>query len=78
MRLLLSFVFIYLFTQANDYFIASLVVFSVAALTDYLDGFAARKLNVSSKFGEQFDPICDKVLTLSAFVAFAINNIIPL
>lgn len=69
--------FLYLFTHSKDFFIESLTVFSIAAFTDYLDGFLARKLNTVSKFGEQLDPICDKVLTLSAFVAFAMNSIVP-
>ena len=40
-----------------------LVLFILFSLTDYLDGFLARKLNQESVFGKIFDPISDKILT---------------
>ena len=76
-RLILALVFLYLFTQTNLIVEAS-IIFMIAAVSDFFDGWIARKLKISSKFGEQYDPIADKVLTLSAFVAFAIENIIPM
>ena len=75
-RLALALIFLYLFTQTELIFVAT-IIFIIAAASDFLDGWIARKLKISSKFGEQFDPIADKVLTLSAFFAFAIEGIIP-
>ena len=75
-RLLLALIFLYLFTQ-RDLVVISSIIFAIAAISDFLDGWIARKLEISSKFGEQFDPLADKVLTLSAFFAFAIEDIIP-
>jgi CDP-diacylglycerol--glycerol-3-phosphate 3-phosphatidyltransferase len=74
-RLILSFVFIYLFIQGTRNFEA-LLVFAIASVSDAVDGWLARKLNITSKFGENFDPLADKVLTVCAFVAFAILGIV--
>jgi len=48
------------------------VLFVIAGLTDLFDGYAARKLNVASKFGRIVDPLADKVLICGAFIVFAI------
>jgi CDP-diacylglycerol--glycerol-3-phosphate 3-phosphatidyltransferase len=48
------------------------IIFVIAGLTDMFDGYAARKLNVASKFGRIVDPLADKVLICGAFVVFAI------
>ena len=46
-------------------------VFSLAALTDALDGWLARRWGVISRFGRVMDPFADKVLVLGAFVMLA-------
>lgn len=46
--------------------------FLIASLTDYFDGFIARKYKINSKFGEIFDPIADKVL-VSATILMLVN-----
>jgi CDP-diacylglycerol--glycerol-3-phosphate 3-phosphatidyltransferase len=48
------------------------VLFVVAGLTDIVDGIAARRFNVTSKFGRMLDPLADKVLVCGAFICFAI------
>ncbi len=50
--------------------IIALILFVIAALTDMLDGMLARKQGITSNFGKLFDPIADKLLVLSVFVAF--------
>ena len=45
-----------------------LVLFIIFSLTDYLDGFLARKLNQESVFGKIFDPISDKILTSTSLI----------
>jgi len=47
------------------------LLFIVAAITDALDGYLARRWEVVSKFGRIMDPFCDKVLVLGAFVYLA-------
>ena len=48
------------------------VLFSVAILTDTLDGYLARKHNIITKFGKLADPIADKALTGMAFIGLSI------
>jgi CDP-diacylglycerol--glycerol-3-phosphate 3-phosphatidyltransferase len=45
-----------------------LVVFVVAAITDWLDGYFARKQGLSSTLGRNFDPLVDKVLISGAYI----------
>jgi CDP-diacylglycerol---glycerol-3-phosphate 3-phosphatidyltransferase len=49
-------------------FLASAVVFVLAAVTDWLDGYLARKLNQSTPFGAFLDPVADKLMVLIAVV----------
>lgn len=55
----------------------ALLVFLLASLTDYWDGHIARKTSQITNFGKLMDPIADKILTLSAFLAFVQMSIIP-
>ena len=48
----------------------ALVVYIVAALTDWYDGWVARKYGYSSRWGKFFDPLADKILSLSALFTF--------
>ncbi len=47
---------------------AALAVFVVAAITDALDGYAARRLGQSTALGRQLDPLVDKVIVCGAFI----------
>ena len=49
------------------------VLFFVAGITDYLDGFLARKYNASSQIGEILDPTADKILIIFLFFGLALN-----
>jgi CDP-diacylglycerol--glycerol-3-phosphate 3-phosphatidyltransferase/cardiolipin synthase len=44
------------------------IVFGLAAITDVLDGYAARKLGQTSRFGEFLDPVADKLMVAVALV----------
>jgi cardiolipin synthase len=56
---------------------AALVWFIAAAVTDLLDGAAARQFGSGTQIGEYFDPIADKCLMSGAFLALAASGIIP-
>jgi len=47
----------------------ALVLFCIASLTDYFDGKIARERNLITSFGTLMDPLADKILTCSAFIA---------
>lgn len=56
-------------------FLIATLVYSLAAVTDAIDGKLARKNNQITNFGKLLDPIADKVLTTSALLAFMVMNL---
>jgi CDP-diacylglycerol---glycerol-3-phosphate 3-phosphatidyltransferase len=79
LRIILTPVFLYLLFQdsAAEKQIA-LVVFLIAALTDWYDGMIARRFGYQSEWGRFLDPLADKILTSAAFVGFVIIGLAPL
>lgn len=56
----------------------ALLVFGIAGLTDYLDGYFARKMKDITAFGRLMDPLTDKVMVCAAFVSFVeIHSNVP-
>ena len=56
--------------QPNVYLWVAMALFIVLSLTDFLDGYIARKYNQVSDFGKFMDPLADKLLTLAAMTMF--------
>lgn len=52
----------------------ALIVFCLGGITDFLDGRIARSRNLITNFGKLMDPLADKVMTCSAFIAFVENS----
>lgn len=80
-RLLLIPVFVYAAVAGNfAYPWVAPVTFGLAALTDWFDGIAARKLNQTTEFGKIFDPVVDRILIASALVVLyiKISSLVPL
>lgn len=78
MRIALAFVFIvFLVLPGLAPKVAALVTFLIASATDALDGYLAKKYNQITDFGRLMDPIADKILILSAFIAFVQMQLIP-
>mgnify|MGYP001366856298 FL=1 len=51
--------------------------FLIASLTDFLDGYIARKLNLVTDFGKLMDPLVDKILTSAVFIILSKEEMIP-
>ena len=71
-RILLAAIIFFLLMSSDGYMMA-LILFFVAGITDYFDGYLARKYNAVSQLGEILDPIADKILILFLLIALAIN-----
>ncbi|MDQ1331838.1 MAG: hypothetical protein QG578_2108 [Thermodesulfobacteriota bacterium] len=61
----------------KDLFFSALLLFTVAGLSDGLDGLIARYFNQRTVLGAYLDPIADKLLIISAFASLAVLKIIP-
>jgi len=75
LRLILTFVFIYLLFMNYSKLIL-IIVFAIAALTDWFDGFFARRLNQKTEIGARLDQVIDRVFTIAIVLAIIIYVII--
>jgi CDP-diacylglycerol--glycerol-3-phosphate 3-phosphatidyltransferase len=79
LRIILTPVFLFLFLTGDPLMIQiSLVVFIIAAITDWYDGWLARKFNYITEWGKFLDPLADKILTSTAFLGFVIVGVLHL
>ena len=76
-RIILTFVFIYFISKEGlSFVVAATLLFILACLTDFADGYIAKKYHLVSDFGKLMDPIADKFLILAAFLAFVRMQIV--
>lgn len=77
LRIVLTPVFLYFFIS-DDLLMKqiSLAVFFVAALSDWYDGWLARKFNYITEWGKFMDPLADKILTSAAFIGFVLVGLL--
>lgn len=73
-RIPLAFIFIYFILTSR--IIGAVVIILLAALTDFLDGFLARKLNIKTKYGKLFDSVVDGIFDGIALVTLSLYGYI--
>ncbi len=77
-RIVLTFLFmLLLFSKGFFAKLGAFFVFFVATWTDFLDGYLAKTRNEITEFGKFMDPIADKVLVISALLAFVEMKLVP-
>ena len=64
---------IFILLMSSDGYLQALILFYIAGLTDWLDGYLARKYDAVSQLGEILDPIADKILVVFVFFGLAVS-----
>ena len=64
---------IFLLLMSSEGYLLAFILFFLAGITDFFDGYLARKYNSVSQLGEILDPIADKILILFVLFGLAIN-----
>ena len=78
LRIILSPIFLFFFLSDVIWMKqVSVLIYIIAALSDWYDGWLARKFNYITSWGKFWDPLADKILTSMAFIGFAIVQLIP-
>ena len=66
-----------IFSKIRFHETVALVLFLAASITDYFDGMIARRDKLITNFGILMDPLADKILVCSAFIAFVGRDLMP-
>ncbi|MBU5427339.1 CDP-diacylglycerol--glycerol-3-phosphate 3-phosphatidyltransferase [Tissierella pigra] len=78
LRILLIPVYLYFFySSLRENILLAGIIFIIAGISDVLDGYIARKYNLTSKLGIVLDPIADKLMTFTILISFTTKGIIP-
>ncbi|MFN3306274.1 MAG: CDP-diacylglycerol--glycerol-3-phosphate 3-phosphatidyltransferase [Candidatus Kapaibacteriota bacterium] len=69
--------YVFFLSNNNDLVKIGCLIFILASITDIIDGWAARRFGIVTRYGEFLDPLADKILTLLALISFVKIGIIP-
>ncbi|MEN9287784.1 MAG: hypothetical protein RLZ88_454 [Actinomycetota bacterium] len=73
----LALVPVFLLLLMAEHYEVALIVLAVAGITDYLDGYFARRLNQITRLGQLLDPAADRLYIFSTLVGLSITGLIP-
>lgn len=68
---------VFLWFLLEEFFLAAIIVLAVAGLTDFLDGYLARKLNQITKLGKMLDPVADRLYIFATLLALSVTGYVP-
>jgi cardiolipin synthase len=68
---------VFLWFLLEEFFVAAISILALAGLTDFLDGFLARKLNQTTKLGKLLDPVADRLYIFATLLALSATGYVP-
>jgi cardiolipin synthase (CMP-forming) len=68
---------VFLWFLLDEFFLAAIAVLAFAGLTDFLDGYLARKLNQTTKLGKMLDPVADRLYIFATLLALSATGYVP-
>jgi cardiolipin synthase (CMP-forming) len=68
---------VFLWFLLEEMFISAITVLAIAGLTDFLDGYLARKLNQTTKLGKMLDPVADRLYIFATLLALSATGYVP-
>ncbi|HSH36649.1 CDP-diacylglycerol--glycerol-3-phosphate 3-phosphatidyltransferase [Schnuerera sp.] len=78
LRIILVPIYLFLFYSVSDnHLLYAGIVFIIAGVSDVLDGYIARKYDLTTKIGAALDPLADKLMTFAVLISFTTAKLIP-
>ena len=68
---------VFLWFLLEEMFVSAIIVLATAGLTDFLDGYLARKLNQTTKLGKMLDPVADRLYIFATLLALSATGYVP-
>jgi cardiolipin synthase len=68
---------VFLWFLLEEMFVSAITVLATAGLTDFLDGYLARKLNQTTKLGKMLDPVADRLYIFATLLALSATGYVP-
>jgi cardiolipin synthase len=68
---------VFLWFLLEQMFVSAITVLAIAGLTDFLDGYLARKLNQMTKLGKMLDPVADRLYIFATLLALSATGYVP-